>query len=198
MNAPDDRTPHAVRIYEALLWLYPRLHRREYGPLMVQLFRDQCREAGQRGDRRALLKLWLATLTDLAGSVFREQLTQLIQHMKSMPLNKLSLILFALGVGGGLVSCNFILTQPGLALGVAYFAALALWVRAIVEWKRPANELLASLVWGAAIAVTYALIFPVWGRFKLPIIPALIAPAVLLNGLVPLIKAALRIARPRA
>ena len=194
----DHKWRHAARMYAALLWLYPRHHRREYGPMMVQLFRDQCRDACRHGSRRALLKLCLSTLADLACSVFREQLTQQINHMKNMPLNKLSLILCASGVGAGLLSCNFILTQPGLALRLAYFAAFTLWIRVIVEWKRPSNELIASLVWGAMIAIVFALIFPVWGRLKLPIIPALVAPPVVLNGIVPLFKAALRLVRPHA
>lgn len=61
----------AVRAYAALVCLYPRGHRREYGPLMVQLFRDQVRDArGGRG--QGLMRLYLRTVADLIGSVVRE------------------------------------------------------------------------------------------------------------------------------
>ena len=40
------------RVYSKLLSLYPARHRREYGSLMAQLFRDQMRDAyGQNGVR---------------------------------------------------------------------------------------------------------------------------------------------------
>ena len=35
----------SVRLFERFLAAYPREYRREYGPAMAQLFRDQCREA---------------------------------------------------------------------------------------------------------------------------------------------------------
>ena len=56
------------RLYAALLRLYPAAHRREYGPLMAQLFADLCCEAWQRGGRRALATLWLRTLGDTLRS----------------------------------------------------------------------------------------------------------------------------------
>ncbi|MDY0019311.1 MAG: hypothetical protein RBT47_04840, partial [Anaerolineae bacterium] len=65
---------HAVGLYSALLWLYPRDHRREYGSLMVQLFRDQCEEAYARRGIWGLLPVWLRTLWDLCVTVFQEHL----------------------------------------------------------------------------------------------------------------------------
>lgn len=64
----------AAGIYGALLWLYPRDHRRDYGPLMVQLFRDQCEEAYARRGVRGLLPVWLRTLWDLCLTALREHL----------------------------------------------------------------------------------------------------------------------------
>jgi len=54
------------RFYSALLFLYPVEFRVRYGPEMVQLFRDCCRE-------EELFALWLRTLKDLALSVPRER-----------------------------------------------------------------------------------------------------------------------------
>lgn len=186
MSDSDERVRRASRIYEELLWLYPRAHREEYGPLMAQFFRDQCRAASP-GNSRALLELWLGTLADLFFSAFREHLSNQFHHMKNMSRNALSLILFIAAIGAALLSVNFIPARIDLAVGLAYFSALAFLLRAIVEWKRPPNELVRSLVWGAVIAVIFSFIFPVWGKLKLPIIPWLVAIPVFLNALVPLI-----------
>jgi nitrate/nitrite-specific signal transduction histidine kinase len=66
----------AARVYNVLLWLYPRAHRLAYGPPMAQLFRDLCRDAHQQGGVPGLVRLWLRTLVDLAVSAVRE-------HVKS-------------------------------------------------------------------------------------------------------------------
>ena len=52
----------SLRIYRRLLRAYPKAHRDEYGSAMVQLFRDQCQEAGNWG----LAGLWGRTIRDLA------------------------------------------------------------------------------------------------------------------------------------
>ena len=59
------------RIYRWLIMIYPREHRREYGELMVQLFRDRmCRDGkGFRG-----LWVWVQILLDLCGSALRERI----------------------------------------------------------------------------------------------------------------------------
>ena len=54
------------RFYSALLFFYPVEFRVRYGPEMVQLFRDCCRD-------EKLLALWLRTLKDLAWSIPRER-----------------------------------------------------------------------------------------------------------------------------
>ena len=198
MSDSSDNVHRAAWIYERLLWVYPRSHRREYGPLMAQLFRDQCRAASRGGGRWPLLGLSLRALPDLALSAFRENLTEQSTHMKNMSPQKLSLILFVAAIGAGILSCNFSLGQPGIAVGLAYLSALALLVRAFAEWKRPENELIRSLIWGAVIAVIYALILPVWGKVKLPVNPILALAPMFLNAIVPLVKTALRLARPRS
>jgi hypothetical protein len=45
-DTPQTRAARrAERVYAVLLRLYPRGHRRAYGPLMAQTFRDEVREA---------------------------------------------------------------------------------------------------------------------------------------------------------
>ncbi len=60
----------AERFFRALLWLYPADHRRDYGPLMEQLFRDQYRDA--RRCRLGPARLWLRLLPDVILSAWRE------------------------------------------------------------------------------------------------------------------------------
>ncbi|MBN1120805.1 MAG: hypothetical protein JXJ17_06975 [Anaerolineae bacterium] len=60
-----DPVRRSEAIYRRLLFAYPRSHRREYGESMVQLFRDQCRDAVRQG---RLIRLWLQTLIDLLRS----------------------------------------------------------------------------------------------------------------------------------
>jgi capsular polysaccharide biosynthesis protein len=65
----------SVRLFERFLAAYPKEHRREYGPAMAQLFRDQCRDAWR--DRRGwgLTGLWLRVLPDLVKTSVLEHLS---------------------------------------------------------------------------------------------------------------------------
>lgn len=75
-NKPVSRTLiWSERVYRALLRLYPAVHRREYGPWMVQLFRDLCRDALDSGGALSLVHLWLRTVPDIAATVTQEYLT---------------------------------------------------------------------------------------------------------------------------
>jgi capsular polysaccharide biosynthesis protein len=77
------------KIYERLLALYPMEHRREYGPPMAQLFRDQCRDAWTEARGWGLALLWLRTSIDLVKTSTLEHLRGLKQR-KSM-FNKIVL-----------------------------------------------------------------------------------------------------------
>jgi hypothetical protein len=67
----------SVKIYERLLAAYPANFRREYGPAMLQLFRDQCRDAWSAGRRGGLAGLWLRVLLDWAK-------TSVVEHLLNM------------------------------------------------------------------------------------------------------------------
>jgi hypothetical protein len=66
----------AARVYRLLLVLYPRQFRCEFGADMAQVFGDLCRDAYRWGSMPSLLRLWAATLRDLAVSVPREHLAR--------------------------------------------------------------------------------------------------------------------------
>ena len=57
------------KIYRQLLVVYPKEYRREYGELMVQLFRDRMRRDG--GGFRGLL-VWMQMIFDLVAAAFKE------------------------------------------------------------------------------------------------------------------------------
>ena len=76
-NVDSKAVRASVRIYGRLLATYPAAFRREYGPAMRQLFRDQCRDAWSQAQARGLALLWLRVLPDWAK-------TSLAQHLLSL------------------------------------------------------------------------------------------------------------------
>ena len=66
-----------MRIFQWLLYLYPRTFRSTYGPQMVQHFKDRMRE--ERGARgvTGVLAVWIEIGVDLARSLRREWATTL-------------------------------------------------------------------------------------------------------------------------
>ena len=62
-------------IYARLLNLYPKAHRNEYGPDMLQVFTDECKACFEDGKGIKLLPLWLRTLGDLIVNVVKEHIS---------------------------------------------------------------------------------------------------------------------------
>lgn len=62
----------SVRLYRLLLLAYPAPFRMEYGPAMIQLFRDTARDSFCRRGLPGLLAAWLWTLADFSTSVVRQ------------------------------------------------------------------------------------------------------------------------------
>lgn len=73
--ASQDRTTLSLseRVYAVLLVAYPKEFRRAFGPLMVQMFGDLCRDERGRGGVIGLMGLWLTTLPDLLSSATSER-----------------------------------------------------------------------------------------------------------------------------
>jgi hypothetical protein len=72
-----------MRLYQALLILYPSEFRREYGGAMLQVFRDcgnrALREAGNAG----LLHLWIRTMLDTVQTAIEEHAQRGVDMSKS-------------------------------------------------------------------------------------------------------------------
>ena len=99
----------SIRIYRMLLTAYPSEFRREYGPHMLQLFRDCSLRVYQQGGSTGMFSLWTITLFDFFSTVVKEHL-QWETHMtkeKFIRLSGWALILAAVtlvagfGLGGG-------------------------------------------------------------------------------------------------
>jgi hypothetical protein len=99
----------SVRIYNLLLIAYPSEFRREYGPHMLQLFRDcNLRVFHERGSS-GMFSLWILTLFDLFSTAVEEHLHRETNMTKEkfIRLSGWGLILAAVtlvagfGIGGG-------------------------------------------------------------------------------------------------
>jgi hypothetical protein len=99
---PDTVLLVAERLYHILLFAYPAAHRREYGPFMVQLFRDLCRDSYRQKGFVGLLRLWSHVLIDTA-------VTAVVEHF------------YALQEGGQIMTRKqhwMVLSLAGLPLGL--------------------------------------------------------------------------------
>jgi len=91
-NQPDSKAVAlSQKFYARLLVVYPRKHRREYGPAMAQLFRDQCRDAWAESRGRGLAALWFRVAIDTIKSAPSEHLQNLAQRKSAF--NRLLLTL---------------------------------------------------------------------------------------------------------
>lgn len=85
---PAEARPLSERLYQRLLAIYPAAYRREYGPLMLQLFRDLRREASRRGKRRDQAVLWLRVLGDVGTTAWAEHVSEFRRSIVNKPVEK--------------------------------------------------------------------------------------------------------------
>jgi hypothetical protein len=138
------------RVYRALLHLYPRRFRREYGALMVQLHRDLRRDRGRRA--------WLTTCRDLFTTV---PVRNLEAFMTMNPQGKLLTAAIATTVGivvfavvGGAIAALF------LMLLLAWILTSLLRQRGAVPTRGFWWKLIASGV--GLFALAFAVFAPPW------------------------------------
>lgn len=182
--------------YRAMLRLYPRHFRDEYGTDMALLFAEQLR------DERAA-RVWARSAIDLALTIPTQHLEA---HMNRAPSPLLPVLFAAIGAGGlGLAAVGG--TGPGmLAVGVA-IAAVALGLAA-VAWRhlRPVGPDGVSAHWwkmvsgGAGMLAVFAGVTTITGELPealwLPMIVTLFCAIALMGTGVALGLAHLA-ARPR-
>jgi hypothetical protein len=69
---------YSERVYSVLLSLYPVRFRVRFAPEMLQLFRDCCHDALEKGEVAVLAAFWLKATRDLFVSALRERGRELI------------------------------------------------------------------------------------------------------------------------
>jgi hypothetical protein len=195
-NPPAHILKLSDRLYRRLLTAYPAAYRREYGALLVQLCRDQCRDAYRRGGNFGVASLWPHLLFDLIESSAHEQLTQLERNAIMNKLANpqlLSMILLGTGlITGAMTFVCFGTPMAGVAC--AYIASAAILSKGILEWFRPRVDWWKGMLTGLVIAVAYGFFMPEWARLRQEyglthlIQPPLLMLPILVNLAVPLIQ----------
>jgi capsular polysaccharide biosynthesis protein len=104
----------SCRLFRRLLVAYPKAHREEYGAAILQLFRDQCRDAWAANRTRGLIGFWLRALADLLKTSVWEHLSNanrgkfMFNLIRSRPKALIVFVsvfaaVFLLTVGGSIV-----------------------------------------------------------------------------------------------
>jgi hypothetical protein len=136
---------HSEKIYGWLLHLYPKGYRQEYGTPMLQLFRDQWRDAQGAGHATALVQFWMHTVLDVAATAAAENLAALGRSKMRKTINDLRVpnssarLAMAIIVAIALVAASIFLRRGLLELGQPLWVA----VLAVVS-----TMLLASVIIG--------------------------------------------------
>jgi hypothetical protein len=196
-NSPmesDEGPPRlACRAYRLILWLYPADHRREYEDLMVQLFRDLWLDARRERGGGGSIHLWRRLVADFVISVVRENVSAVVNLMKTPTIHQLSHILFASAIVFALFSSPTV-SGTVLASTFIYLSTLLILARAVVEWFRPPGETGKAIGWGVAVLIAYGFVLPFWAKvhaiYGVPalFIEEIIGAAIFLNLLVPLLR----------
>lgn len=132
-NPQDKRTLyHCEKQYRRLLALYPASFRREYESLMIQLFRDQCREARQAG-RVSWMEFWWWICRDTLVGACRQRFYAIERKLKvPMKFLKAVLCLVASVVFGLIAVGGAIAMAPGdkplSFVALAFIALSVSWV----------------------------------------------------------------------
>lgn len=149
----------SIRIYRALLLAYPRAFRREYGALMTQLFRDQCRDVLRQDRRRDLLRLWRRTLIDTAvnASQARWAALQRIRRMSKRGLLFIGLAL-VLSVLIGYVNLNASEAQAPMFC-LLFFGGLIGFLQPKAAWR-----------WGVLLGLSIPLSYVIGLVLRYPIV----------------------------
>ena len=150
---------HAERLYAFLLCLYPRVHRQEYGPLMLQAFKDHYRET-REAQGRIGIAFWLEVLADETKSVLREQLSSIqggstMQRVWNKPGVLFGLLLGIVAIGT-IVWTNVLFptfesdSEYETTYAIGYLALFLFFVLVGFLARRNTNRLLSG-AWAGAI-----------------------------------------------
>jgi hypothetical protein len=74
---------YSERVYNALLTLYPVRFRARFAPEMLQLFRDCCHDALEKGEVAVIAAFWMRAMRDLFLSIVRERQREILGPLDS-------------------------------------------------------------------------------------------------------------------
>ena len=185
----------SVRVYQALLVVYPTNFHEEYASHMVQAFQDCClrelRQAGPPG----MLKLWSVTLLDLIQSAISEHARKEVQMKTEMNPEDVRLAGQALMWGAATFVIGILIMVGGAQLwGISviftHLLSMPLVVAGLLGLRRRYGEkaggLASSLLWLGAVLgplLTFLGLFGIsFGSRALQVL-FIIGPAVPLAGL---------------
>jgi hypothetical protein len=106
----------SVRVYQWLLNAYPTKFQQEYGPHMVQVFRDCCLRTVRQGGANGMARLWVATLLDLLQSVVSEHAQKEIEMKKEMKPEDVRMAGLALMIGAAVFAIAMLSGYVGDAI----------------------------------------------------------------------------------
>ncbi len=137
----------SARIYELLIYAYPRRFRVEYGNEMASVFAENCSHTYESSGLFALFALWLATVQDLIVSASVEHVAIFLSNARNDLLLVARAPAFASASGGLLGALFFIVAasvrisrehEPARAmqqfepLAIATLSIAALWFAGVV------------------------------------------------------------------
>jgi hypothetical protein len=133
----------AQKLFQLILLAYPREFRCEFGPQMLQVFRDCYRaERKTRGPRR-LWNFWLHTFWDLARAAPQEHLDN---FRKGYPIMNIRRDAFAVLGCAGIIVLAFVLWRYGMKQGVASILLFGYALDAIISMGVVGNLIVFLLV----------------------------------------------------
>lgn len=158
------------KIYRKFLRLYPQSHRHEFEEQMMQLFRDQCRDAWQAGQGAGLVKLWLRTLPDIGKTSVMEQIAAIERNLFMKFFNQKNaptILLIASLVMAVLSFSHFIMPFHAAFMLLTIGASLAMLAKAGVELFLPGAEWFKIAIRTLILMFGYAMILPAWAKLKM-------------------------------
>jgi hypothetical protein len=130
-NTPETLSVQlSVRLYQLFLIVYPKSFRLEYGPHMLQVFRDYSIRTYNRRGPSGMLSLWALTLLDLLRSMIEQHLQRETFMSKNMLIR---LSGWALVIGGVAFGIGFIFLILSETFGARRGSGVleGLWVIAV-------------------------------------------------------------------
>jgi len=153
----------SVKVYRALLVAYPTKFQQEYGPHMLQVFRDCCLRTFHQGGTNGIARLWAVTLFDLVQSVVSEHSHKEIEMKKEMKPQDIRMAGWALIAGAIAFALSGISEQiMGFLISMLLLASGILGLRSRYGDKAGGfgkNILLIGVILGSLTSLT-GLIIP--------------------------------------